>query len=244
MTEPTPAFYALRGGGWRDWWSLLHPPYTVWHLSYVAVGAATAPVMHLDRLGKAVLAFFLAMGIGAHALDELNGRPLRTRIPARALVAAAAISIGAAVALGAANLHIVGPVGIPFIAFGAFIVLAYNLEWFGGRFHSDLWFALAWGSFPALVGHWAVAGRFHWFSLLAIAACGWISAAQRALSTPVRALRRRTLAVHGSMTRTDGSSEPITRESLMAPSERALRALSVAMPLLAAALVAARAVAR
>ncbi len=37
-----PAFYALTPGGWRDYWSLLHPPYTLWHLSYVAIGAALA----------------------------------------------------------------------------------------------------------------------------------------------------------------------------------------------------------
>ena len=41
MSEERPAFYALAPGGWRDWWTLLHPPYTMWHLSYVALGAAT-----------------------------------------------------------------------------------------------------------------------------------------------------------------------------------------------------------
>ena len=79
-----PAFYALRRGGWRDWVTLLHPPYTLWHLSYVAVGAALAPHFHLDRLLWALVAFFLAMGVAAHALDELNGRPLRTRSRRRA----------------------------------------------------------------------------------------------------------------------------------------------------------------
>ena len=79
-----PAFYALSPGGWRDYWSLLHPPYTLWHLSYVAMGAATADAIELAWLGETLLAFFLAMGVAAHALDELNGRPLGTRIPAAA----------------------------------------------------------------------------------------------------------------------------------------------------------------
>ena len=35
-----PAFYALAPGGWRDYVTLLHLPYTAWHLSYVAIGAA------------------------------------------------------------------------------------------------------------------------------------------------------------------------------------------------------------
>ena len=58
-----PAFYALRRGGWRDLVTLLHPPYTAWHLSYVALGAAAAPVVHVDRLLAALAAFFLAVGI-------------------------------------------------------------------------------------------------------------------------------------------------------------------------------------
>ena len=89
LEEVRPAFYALRRGGWRDYVTLLHPPYTLWHLSYVAVGAALAPRFHLDRMLWAIAAFFLAMGVAAHALDELQGRPLRTQIPGRALVAIA-----------------------------------------------------------------------------------------------------------------------------------------------------------
>src|SRR3954451_10851398 len=106
--EVRPAYYALERGGWRDYVTLLHPPYTAWHLSYVAIGAALAPRFHLDRLLWALAAFFLAMGIAAHALDELNGRPLQTRIPVRTLwllaagglAGAAAIGVGAAIAWG------------------------------------------------------------------------------------------------------------------------------------------------
>src|SRR5436305_1346723 len=71
-----PAFYALSSGGWRDLVTILHPPYTLWHLSYVALGAAAAPVIHADRLLAALVAFFLAVGISAHALDELRGQRL------------------------------------------------------------------------------------------------------------------------------------------------------------------------
>src|SRR6266852_7474129 len=95
-----PAFYALASGGWRDLITLLHPPYTAWHLSYVALGAATAPVVHLDRLLASLAAFFLAVGISAHALDELHGRPLGTDISERALVTVAVMGLLGAVALG------------------------------------------------------------------------------------------------------------------------------------------------
>src|SRR5919197_6611201 len=95
-----PAFYALAPGGWRDYWTLLHPPYTAWHLSYVAIGAAAAPAFDGGRLGATIVAFFLGVGLTAHALDELRGRPLQTRIPARALQAIAGIGLAGAVAIG------------------------------------------------------------------------------------------------------------------------------------------------
>ena len=81
--EQRPAFYAMAPGGLRDYVTLLHPPYTLCHLSYVAIGAALAPELPLDRLLWGLAAFALALGVGAHALDELNGRPLRTESPCR-----------------------------------------------------------------------------------------------------------------------------------------------------------------
>src|SRR5947209_17763694 len=94
-----PAFYALRRGRWRDLVTLLHPPYTAWHLSYVALGAAAAPVVHADRLGAALGAFLLAVGVSAHALDELSGRPLRTALRRGTLIALAVLGLAGAIAL-------------------------------------------------------------------------------------------------------------------------------------------------
>src|SRR5579872_5334107 len=128
-----PAFYALRAGGWRDLVTLLHPPYTAWHLSYVAIGAATAPVLHAGRLVAALGAFLLAVGVAAHALDELHGRPLRTRLPDRALIALAACGLGGATAIGVYGALTVSLTLVPFTVAGVFLVLAYDLEWFGGR---------------------------------------------------------------------------------------------------------------
>lgn len=235
-----PAFYALRSGGWRDYVSLLHPPYTLWHLSYVALGWAAAPGDHTDRLVWAVAAFFLAVGIGAHALDELNGRPLQTGIPTPMLVALAVGSITAAGVIGVGGAARTTWWLLAFVAFGAFIVCAYNLEWLGGRFHTDAWFALAWGAFPALTASYANALSIRSESVLVAAACFAISYAQRTLSTPVRDLRRRTRRVEGVLERTDGTIEPLDATALRAAPEAALRWLSVAMPLLAAGAVVAR----
>jgi amino acid transporter len=98
--EPRPAFYALSPGGWRDYWTLLHPPYTLWHLSYVAIGAALAPELRVAWWLETTAAFFLAMGVAAHALDELNGRPLRTRIPRGVLIGLAVVGLAGALAIG------------------------------------------------------------------------------------------------------------------------------------------------
>lgn len=243
--ERRPAFYALRPGGWRDLVTLLHPPYTLWHISYVAIGAAAAPQIYAGRLGAALAAFFLAVGIGAHSLDELHGRPLGTRLSRRALLTLAAGGLGGALAIGVAGTLVVSATLAPLVAAGGFMVLAYNLELFGGRFHTDFWFAAAWGAFPALTGWWsnALAVRSTGQAIAAAAAvlaCYWLSAAQRRLSTPVRELRRRTEAVSGEQRLADGTTRQLDRASLAAPLDGALRALSVAVPLLAVAAVALR----
>ena len=223
----------MRPGGWRDLVTLLHPPYTAWHLSYVALGAAAAPTLHADRLLAALGAFFLAVGVSAHALDELNGRPLGTRLSDRTLVGLATAGLAGAMAIGAVGLAIVSASLAPFIAAGAFIVLAYNLELFGGRFHSDFWFAVAWGAFPALTSYWANALSIRSPGLLVAAACFGLSVAQRRLSTPVRELRRRTLSVSGEQRLTDGRVLELSIARLAAPLDGALRALSLALVLMA-----------
>lgn len=240
-----PAFYALRPGGWRDLVTLLHPPYTLWHVSYVAIGAAAAPQVHAGRLGAAIAAFFLAVGIGAHSLDELHGRPLGTHLSRRALLVLAAFGLGGALAIGVAGIFVVSATLVPLVAIGVFLVTAYNLELFGGRLHTDFWFAAAWGAFPALTGWWSNAlalssVREAIAAAAAILACFWLSVAQRRLSKPVRELRRRTVAVSGEQRLADGATRRLDAESLSAPLDAALRALSVAVPVLAIAGIALR----
>lgn len=235
-----PAFYALRPGGWRDLLTLLHPPYTAWHLSYVAIGAALAPHFHPDRLWWALGAFFLGVGVCAHALDELQGRPLRTELSDGLLVAVAAASLTGAVAIGVYGAISVSASLFVFVAAGAFLVVAYNLELFGGRFHSDWWFATAWGAFPALTGYWASALGLGPGGALAAAACLMLSVAQRRLSTPVRELRRRTEWVRGEQQLSHGHRRMLGSAALAAPLEGALAACTLAVMLLATGMVLAR----
>ncbi len=240
--EARPAFYALDLGAWRDYVTLLHPPYTLWHLSYVVLGAALAPSLHYDRLGATLLAFFLGVGVAAHALDELNGRPLRTRIPTSVLVLLTTISLAGAVALGLLGAVVVSPWLLAFVASGAFILLAYNLELFGGRFHSDFWFALAWGAFPLLTAYWASAERLEPAAAAGAAAAFALSLAQRTLSSRVRSIRRRVQSIEGRITYTDGTTEVIDRRWALAADERALTLLAAAIAFVAVAVLLARAV--
>ena len=225
-----PAFYALRQGGWRDYVTLLHPPYTLWHLSYVALGAGLAPRLDWTLLAWTTLAFFLAMGVGAHALDELQGRPLQTVIPARVLATLAAVSIGAACAIGVAVAVQRTLWLLVFVAAGGFIVVAYNLELFGGAFHGGLWFPAAWGAFPVLTAYFAAAHTIRGAAIAAAAYAFATSWVQRTLSTPVRAVRRKPA---GDVTDTERAIAP--------PGERALETLAVAAVLVAAAVLLAHA---
>jgi hypothetical protein len=237
---PRPAYYAAAQGRWRDWWTLLHPPYTAWHLSYVVIGAALAPHVQLSALLATLLAFFLAVGLAAHALDELHGRPLRTRIPSAVLTATAAAGLAGAVGLGVAGVLRVGWPLIPFMVAGPFLVIAYNAELFGGIVHTDAGFAAAWGAFPLLTAYVAQAGTVSLGSVLAAGGAFCLSAAQRSLSTPARMLRRRTSVVTGGITLADGDVITLDSARLLQPLEQALRSMSWSIVLIAAALAVTR----
>jgi hypothetical protein len=232
----------MRPGGWRDLITVLHPPYTALHLANVAFGAAAASEIHTDRFVATLVAFFLAVGIGAHALDELNGRPLKTRLSDRTLIALALSALVGAIGVGIAGCFIVSASLLPFVVAGGFLVVAYNLGLFDGRFHTDFWFAAAWGAFPALTSWWVntlsfgsaktvVAGA------LVTAGCFGLTTVQRRLSTPVRRLRRNTVSVTGEQRLADGAVIPLTAAELARPLDGSLRGLSWAVVVLAIGLV-------
>jgi len=236
-----PAYYTALGRGWRrDLWAVLHPPYTAWHLSYVVIGASLAPRLSVFRLTATLVAFFLAVGIAAHSLDELNGRPLRTALPSWVLKAAGVVGLAGAVALGLAGIPVIGWGLLLFIALGVIFVFAYNLELLGGHMHGDFWFALSWGAFPVLTAYFAQTASVSLAALAMAAAAFALSYGQRALSTPARSLRRRTRSVSGMVTMTDGSEVALDEAALLQPLEKGLRAFSWGVVALAAGLLASR----
>ncbi len=235
-TQKRPAFYATgRGtGGWRDWLSILHPPYTAWHLGYVTIGAALTSSVDYAILGWSLLAFFLALGVGAHALDELHGHPLRTGIADRTLLSIAVVTIAGACAIG----WIVGGLRLlPFIAVGAVLAFGYNLEWFGGLLHNAVGLCLAWGAFPLLTSYYVQAWNISWATVFAAFGAMGLTLAQRSLSTPARWLRRRVASVQATAILDDGSTAPLATSDLLRPLELALKALSFGVVALAMALL-------
>ena len=221
-----PAFYALEGGGWRDYWTLLHPPYTLWHLSYVLLGAALAPHPDPRIVAGALLAFFLAVGVASHSFDELQGRPLGTQIPSGVLVTLGSVGLVGAVALGIVAASQLGLWFLVLVGVGAALVISYGLEI--PIVHSDLGFALAWGGFPVIAS--ALANGAPLLATVAAAAgASLLSLAQRRLSTQVRRVRRKAIEVSGSLRYRDGSTERLDRRALIAAPEAGLRLLWLAM---------------
>jgi hypothetical protein len=239
-TPERPAFYALGVGRAGELLTLLHPPYTAWHLSYFALGAAVAPHVYADRLVWGLVAFALAVGVAAHALDELHDRPLGTSLSDRALIAMAGTATLGALAIGVAGVITVTPALAPLVIAGGLFLPAYNLELVGGRFHGDLWFALGWGAFPAFTGYFVEAQRIALPGLLIAGGCLAMSVAQRRLSSPARELRRRTRSISGVRTLRDGRTEELSLPGLLAPLDGTLAALSVAVVVVASAVLAAR----
>lgn len=234
-----PAFYAKPGTVAGDLLAILHPPYTAWHLSYVAMGAALAPTLDWERLLGTLVAFFFGTGVAAHTLDELKGRPLRTRLSNEVLWALGATGLAAALAVAAVGASVISPWVWLWAGIGSLLASGYALER-PGWLHTTTGFALAWGGFPVLVGFWAQAEMVSLGAVLLAAAASLVSAAQRVLSTPARHVRRQVDRAELHLERTD-AVEVWDESRVLETWERPLRLLAWSMVALAAGLVLARA---
>lgn len=241
------AWYDVEDTGFlRDCLILLHAPYTLWHLAYVVIGASLATTIDWGLLGWTLAAFFLAMGVSAHCLDEWNDRPLQTRVSDVFLWLVALVSLAGAIVIGAlVGVNDTGWV-IPCMIFGGFIVFAYNLELFDGLFHSDFWFAFAWGSFPVVTAYVAQDHGISWTAAIVALACLFYSLAQRVLSKQVRYFRRKVEEIDGVYTEgypnQNGSlwlkrSFDIGRNTIICAPEQALKFMTWAVITLAVGMV-------
>jgi hypothetical protein len=234
-----PAFYARTGNLAGDILTVLHLPYTAWHLSYVVLGAATVGAFDWLRLTGTLLAFFAGTGIASHALDELHGRPLNTGLADGILWTLAAVGFLVAAGVAVAGIWVISAWVIVWAGAGFILASAYPLEWFGGRIHTDLGFALAWGGFPVLVGAWAQVETLTASTIGIALAATLLSLAQRSLSTPARYVRRQTRDVSVELHSID-QTRRWTRDDLLDTWENPLRLLTWTVIVLALSLLLAR----
>jgi hypothetical protein len=177
-------------------------------------------------VAASLLAFFLAVGVASHAFDELQGRPLGTRIPSSVLIAIGSLGLIGAVGLGIVAASQVGLWFLVLVAIGAALVISYGLEI--PIVHSDIGFALAWGGFPVIASA-AANGASVVPTVAAAIGASLLSLAQRRLSTPVRRIRRRAAEVSGSVRYRDGTVEELDAARLISAPESALRLVWLAI---------------
>ena len=233
-----PAYYAPVGSLSGDLIALLHPPYTAWHLSHVAIGAALAPRVDWPVLAATLLAFFFGTGVAAHAIDEKNGRPLHTALSERTLTLLAVGGLLASLVVAAIGAVRLSPWVLAWAGVGVLLAAGYGLEK-PAALHTSLGFALAWGGFPVLVGYWGQTRTITFGAVAVAAAATLISMVQRTLSTPARHVRRNTDKAEMILVR-GTSEEKWDEEKILATWERPLRLLGWFMVTLAAGMLIAK----
>lgn len=197
---------------------LLFLPYTGMVLSFTVMGGMLADTVAWDRVGALLVIYMLGLGIGAHALDALGRaagpKPWGEAFTRSQLRWTAGASLVAAYTIALYYIVRDAPWFAVVAVVEGFFAFAYNLEWFGGRFHTDTWFAVSWGGLPVLAGYVLQTNGLSLAALLVAAAAAGLSLVEITASRPYKALRR-------SPTRTD------VEESLVWRYERILKAVSL-----------------
>ncbi|NIO06273.1 MAG: hypothetical protein GTO13_22495 [Proteobacteria bacterium] len=180
----------------RFFLGLLFLPYTGMVLSFAVIGSMVAERIHWDRVGAIVLIYFLGLGIGAHALDALGSKeakPWGEAFQRRQLWLIASISLAAAYLIAIYYMILYVPWLWVVALLEGFFVFAYNLEWFGGKFHTDNWFAFSWGFLPVLAGYLIQTNRISPEALLLGLSMTLFSLIEIKSSRPYKDLKRHSL---------------------------------------------------
>lgn len=199
-----PAFGPPR---FRAFLGLLFLPYTGMVLAYTVIGSMLAETVHWDRVAAIIVIYFLALGIGGHALDALGSKgakPWGAIFGRRHLWVLAATSVVLAYAIGIYYMVLYVPLLWIIAGLEGFFLLTYNLEWFEGRFHTDGWFAVSWGGLPVLAGYVMQTDRISLAAVLVATAMAMLSLVEIKASRPYKDMKRRA-ATAGS----EADSQPV-----------------------------------
>ena len=177
----------------RSFIGLLFLPYTAMVLAFAVIGSMVAATIFWDRVLAIVIIYFLGLGIAAHALDALGSKqtkPWGNVFTKRQLwvLAAASLVLAYLIAIYYMIRH------VPWLATVAvlegFFVFSYNLEWFGKRFHTDGWFAIAWGFLPVVAGYIIQTDTISAPALVLAASMALFSMVEIKASRPYKDLKR------------------------------------------------------
>jgi len=166
-------------------------------LSFVIIGAAAAPRAYPDRIVATLAAYFLGLGIGAHALDQLepNGSHYVQSLKRKDLAVLGALGMTGAAAIGAYYAATVTPFLLLFVFAGFFFAIAYALPTLvaGGLFHNNICFAFAWGYLPYLTSYYVNSQSIAPIVLLGGLPLAFAAFAEITLSRSVRKARMHDL---------------------------------------------------
>jgi hypothetical protein len=131
---------------------ILFLPYTGMVVSFAAWGSLVVDYT-IERLIAICILYFLALGITAHCLDAIGSknRPWGFLSKTR-LIVVSLVSLAIAFAIGLYYIFLDSPFLLLIGIAETFFLFAYNLEFFGGRFHNNASFVVSWGILPVLAG--------------------------------------------------------------------------------------------
>jgi len=242
------AWYA-RGGGSKlgEFYTILHLPYTSMVLSYVLIGAMLSPTIYPDRVLLTLLAYFLGLGLSAHALNELHAAHWTKALGRNELIVIFALPLGGALIIGIyGTVKLFAVFGsalasvtlMTLILFEIFFLFAYNTEAFNGRFHSDAAFAFSWAVLPTLLSYYVNSLRITAGVVLVALAMAATAGIEINLSRWCKDLRRRSALTELQFA--DGTQQNMSTPDLTARPEKALKLIVVVVDMVAIGLVAYR----
>jgi hypothetical protein len=196
VTDRTSEWFVPAFGSpkFRFFVGMLFLPYTGMVIAFTVVGAMLAETIYWDRVLATAVVYFLGLGIAAHALDAAGSKeakPWGTLFTKAQLWLMAVISLIIAylIAIYYMVLH------VPFLWIVAvlegFFVFAYNLEWFGGKLHTDAWFAFSWGFLPVCAGYIMQTNRISLEALALAGSMALFSRVEIKASRPYKSLKRK-----------------------------------------------------
>ncbi|WP_016939640.1 hypothetical protein [Nitrosopumilus sp. SJ] len=131
---------------------ILFLPYTAIVTCFAVLGA-TSGSLDVGRIVAISIIYFLALGVSAHLLDAIGGKTKPWGdLPKRKLWSISMISLGAAFSIGLYFAFLDSPLLFPIGIAEGFFLFAYNLEWFGGKFHNKITTIISWGILPVFAG--------------------------------------------------------------------------------------------